>query len=75
MPGAPEALGATASNAATVTAIGGGDAEGVELVGDAHAAPAVHGEMVIDAPDNVGGGEAGPHGRVVGDEAAETSIP
>ena len=30
--------------------------------------------MVIDAPDNVGRGEAGPHGRVVGDEAAETSI-
>ena len=30
--------------------------------------------MVIDAPDNVGRGEAGPHGRVVGDEAAGASI-
>ena len=29
---------------------------------------------MIDAPYDVGGGEAGPHGRVVGDEAAETSI-
>ena len=31
MTGAPEALGATASDAATIAAIGGGDAERVEL--------------------------------------------
>ena len=36
--------------------IGGGDAERVELGCDAHAAPAVYGEMVIDAPDDVGRG-------------------
>ena len=41
MPGAPEALGATTSNAATVAAIGGGDAERVELVGDTRTGPAV----------------------------------
>ena len=32
MPGAPEALGTTATNAATVSPVGGGDAERVELV-------------------------------------------
>ena len=32
MTGAPEALGATTSDAATIAAIGGGDAERVELV-------------------------------------------
>ena len=62
-------------DAATIAAIGGGDAEGVELGCDAHAAPAVYGEMVIDAPDNVGRREAGPHGRVVRDEAAGATIP
>ena len=71
---APEALGAFAPDAAAVAPVGRGYTQRVELGCDAHAAPAVYGEMVIDAPDNVGGGEAGPHGRVVGDEAAETSI-
>ena len=75
MTGAPEALGATASDTATVAAIGGGDAEGVELGSDMRTSPAVHGEMVIDAPDHVGRGEVGPHGGVVRDEAAETTIP
>ena len=74
MTGAPEALGATTSDAATVAAIGGRDAERVELGSDMRTSPAVRGQVVIDAPDDVGGGEAGPHGRVVGDEAAETSI-
>ena len=55
--------------------IGGGDAEGVELGSDMRTQlQPSDGQVVIDAPDNVGGGEAGPHGRVVGDEAAETSI-
>ena len=74
MTGAPEALGATASNAATVAAIRGRDAERVELGSDMRTSPAVRGQVVIDAPDDVGGGEVFPHGRVVGDKAAETSI-
>ena len=74
MPGAPEALGATASDAATIAAIGGGDAERVELGSDTRTSPAVRGQVVIDAPDNVSGGEVFPHGRVVRDKAAETSI-
>ena len=32
------------------------------------------GEVVIDAPDNVGGGEVFPHERVVRDKTAETTI-
>ena len=71
---APEALGAFAPDAAAVAPVGRGYTQRVELGCDAHAAPAVDGQVVIDAPDNVGCGEAGPHGRVVGEEAAETSI-
>ena len=41
MTGAPEALGATASDTATVAAIGGGDAERVELGSDMRTSPAV----------------------------------
>ena len=74
MPGAPEALGATTSNAATIAAIRGGDAERVELGSDMRTSPAVRGQVVIDAPDHVGGGEVRPHERVVRDQAAETSI-
>ena len=61
MPGAPEALGATTSNTATIAAIGGRDAERVELVeaicGQVQPSD---GQVVIDAPDNVSGGEAVP---------------
>ena len=71
---APEALGATTSDAATVAPVGGGYTQRVELGCDAHAAPAVYGKMVIDAPDNVSGGEVFPHERVVGDEAAGATI-
>ena len=56
MPGAPEALGATTSDAATVAAIRGGDAEGVELGSDMRTSPAVDGEMVIDAPYDISRG-------------------
>ncbi len=38
------------------------------------AAPGVHGEVVIDAPDHVGGGEAGPHGRVVWNQASGAAV-
>ena len=62
-------------NAATVAAIGGGDAERVELGSDMRTSPAVRGQVVIDAPDDVGGREVGPHDGVVRDKAAETSIP
>ena len=75
MPRAPEALGTTATNAATVSPVGGGDAQRVELGSDTRTGPAVHGQVVIDAPYHVRGGEVFPHGRVVGYEAAETSIP
>ena len=76
MTGAPEALGATSSNAATVAAIRGGDAERVELVEAIRGqVQPSDGQVVIDAPYDVGGGEAGPHGRVIRDQAAETSIP
>ena len=44
------------SDAAAVAPVGRGYTQRVELGCDAHAAPAVYGEMVIDAPDNVGGG-------------------
>ena len=36
--------------------------------------PAVDGQVVIDAPDNVGGREAGPHDGVIRDEAAGATI-
>ena len=75
MTGAPEALGATASNAATVAAIRGGDAERVELGSDMRTSPAVDGQVVIDASNHIGGRQVRPHGRVVRDQAAETSIP
>ena len=74
MTGAPEALGATASNAATIAAIGGRDAERVELGSDMRTSPAVRGQVVIDAPYDVGGGEAGPHGGVVGNQASGATI-
>ena len=71
VPGFP---GALASDAAAGATVGGGDAEVVELLGDPLTAPAVHGEVVIDAPDNVGGGEVGPHGGVVGNQASGAAV-
>ena len=57
VPGFP---GALASDAAAGAAIGGGYAEVVELLGDPLTAPAVRGEVVIDAPDDVCGGRGQP---------------
>ena len=36
--------------------------------------PAVDGQVVIDAPDNVSGGEVFPHERVVRDKTAGATI-
>ena len=66
MAGAPEALGAFASNAAAVAGIRGGDAERVEGGSDTRTGPAVRAEMVIDATNDIGGGEVFPHERVIG---------
>ena len=74
MTGAPEALGAFAPDAAAVAPVGRGYTQRVELGSDMRTSPAVDGEMVIDAPYDVGGGEVFPHGRVVGDEASGAAV-
>ena len=71
VPGFPGALAPDATTGATV---GGRDAEVVELLGDPLTAPAVHGKVVIDTPDHVCGGEVGPHGRVVGNQASGAAV-
>ena len=72
---APEALGAFAPDAAAVAPVGRGYTQRVELGCDAHAAPAVYGEMVIDAPDNVGGGEVAHMGESSGTRRRKPRSP